>query len=121
MTMLSRNLTFCNEISIVEKLTYTEHPQQKGSTLMTQEAVITIRGVPLSSYLEDFVAKAISSNAGKGRLAMEWVIGRMSQEVQELTSRTVKSVDGIITSAAKKSMDDLSHLTAPEPHYHFKN
>lgn len=121
MTMMSRNLTFCNEISIVEKLTYTEHPQQKGSTLMTQEAVITIRGVPLSSYLEDFVAKAISSNAGKGRLAMEWVIGRMSQEVQELTSRTVKSVDGIITSAAKKSMDDLSHLAASEPHYHFKN
>ncbi|XP_054918707.1 PRELI domain containing protein 3A isoform X2 [Dermacentor andersoni] len=65
MTMLSRNLTFCNEISIVEKLTYTEHPQHKGNTLMTQEAVITIRGVPLSSYLEDFVAKAISSNAGK--------------------------------------------------------
>lgn len=120
MTMLSRNLTFCNEISIVEKLTYTEHPQEQSCTLMKQEAVITIRGVPLSSYLEDFVAKAISSNAGKGRLAMEWVIGRMSQEVQELTNRTVKSVDEI-TTAAKKGMDDLTHLTSTEPHYHFKN
>ncbi|XP_054930191.1 protein slowmo-like [Dermacentor andersoni] len=70
MTLVSRNLTFYNEIYIVEKLTYTEHPQHKGNTLMPQEAIITIRGVRLSSYLEDFVAKAISSNAGKGRLAI---------------------------------------------------
>lgn len=130
MTLLSRNLTFCNEVSVVEKLTYTQHPQQKECTLLKQEAMITIRGVPLSSYLEDFLANAISSNAGKGRQAMEWVIGVINQEVQELTTKTVKSVDeithtarrsvGDITSAAKKGMGDLTHLASPEPHYHYK-
>ncbi|XP_064466373.1 PRELI domain containing protein 3B-like [Ornithodoros turicata] len=130
MTLLSRNLTFCNEVSVVEKLTYTQHPQDKERTLLKQEAMITIRGVPLSSYLENFLANAISCNAGKGRQAMEWVIGVINQEVQELTTKTVKSVDeithtarrsvGDITSAAKKGMDDLTHLASPEPHYHFK-
>lgn len=58
-------LTFCNELSIVEKLTYSPHPTQPNSTLLKQEAVVTVHGVPLSSYFEDFVTRTISSNANK--------------------------------------------------------
>lgn len=112
MTMQSRNLTFCNEMSIDEKLTYCPHPTKSDCTLMRQEAVVTVKGIPLSSYLEGFVTNTISVNANKGRQAMEWVIGKIDREVQDLTSRTVKSVDEI-TSAAKKGMDDLTHLADP--------
>lgn len=121
MTMQSKNLTFCNELSIIEKLTYCPHPTDKECTLMKQEAVVTVKGIPLSSYLESFVTRMISGNACKGRQAMEWVIHKIESEVQELTHLTVKSVDEItysakksmddITNAAKKGMDDLS-LTA---------
>lgn len=120
MTLRSRNLTFCNEISIEEMLTYSPHPTKTECTLLKQEAIVTIKGVPLSSYLEDFVAGTISSNAGKGRQAMEWVISKINTEVQELTNKTVKSMDEI-TSAAKKGMGDFTHLASdPLPNLNFK-
>ena len=65
MICLYFQLTFCNELSIVEKLTYSPHPTQPNSTLLKQEAVVTVHGVPLSSYFEDFVTRTISSNANK--------------------------------------------------------
>ncbi|XP_067120997.1 protein slowmo [Centruroides vittatus] len=119
MTLRSRNLTFCNEISIEEMLTYSPHPTKSECTLLKQEAIVTIKGVPLSSYLEDFVAGSISSNAGKGRQAMEWVISKINTEVQELTNKTVKSMDEI-TSAAKKGMGDFHLASDPLPNLNFK-
>ncbi|XP_023213209.1 protein slowmo-like [Centruroides sculpturatus] len=119
MTLRSRNLTFCNEISIEEMLTYSPHPTKSECTLLKQEAIVTIKGVPLSSYLEDFVAGTISSNAGKGRQAMEWVISKINTEVQELTNKTVKSMDEI-TSAAKKGMGDFHLASDPLPNLNFK-
>lgn len=58
-------LSFSNEISIMEKLTYIPHPGKPDSTLLKQEAVITVHGVPLSSYCENFISSVISSNAHK--------------------------------------------------------
>ena len=58
-------LSFCNELSIVERLTYSPHPTQPESTLLKQEAVVTVHGIPLSSYFEDFVSRNISTNANK--------------------------------------------------------
>lgn len=58
-------LTFCNELSIEEKLTYVPHPTIADTTLLKQEAVITVHGIPLSSYFEDFISKTISGNASK--------------------------------------------------------
>uniref|UniRef100_A0A1W7R9J0 Protein slowmo n=1 Tax=Hadrurus spadix TaxID=141984 RepID=A0A1W7R9J0_9SCOR len=119
MTLRSRNLTFCNEISIEEMLTYSPHPTNSECTLLKQEAIVTIKGIPLSSFLEDFVAGSISCNAGKGRQAMEWVISKINTEVHELTTKTVKSMDEI-TTAAKKGME-FSHLTPdPLPNLNFK-
>ena len=54
-------------MSIDERLSYTAHPDDPSKTLLTQEAVVTVRGVPLSSYLEGFLTNTISVNANKGR------------------------------------------------------
>lgn len=118
LTFRSRNLTFCNELSIIERLTYYPDPKDENRTLLKQEALVTVKGIPLSSYLEAFVTSTISINASKGRQAMEWVIGKINCEVQELTSRTVKSMDEI-TFVAKKGMGDLGNFVEPH-HLHFK-
>lgn len=76
LTMTTRNLTMCNKLSFEEKLTYTPHPDDPNATLLRQEAVISVFGMPLSSYLEDFLTRHISVNANKGRQAIEWVISQ---------------------------------------------
>lgn len=76
LTMTTRNLTMCNKLSFEEKLTYLPHPDNPNATLLKQDAVISVSGVPLSSYLEDFLTKTISVNANKGRQAIEWVISQ---------------------------------------------
>lgn len=134
MTLLTKNITFCNEVSVVEKLTYSPHPSKEDCTLLKQEAVVTIKNVPLSSYIEEYLARTISSNANKGRLAMEWVISKINNEVQELTQKTVKGMDEFtvsakksisvvedLTSSAKKGMDDLNHFAEETlPNLHFE-
>jgi len=117
MTLTSRNLTFCNELSIEEKLTYTPHPSKSGTTLLKQEAIITVHGIPLSSYFEDFISKTISGNANKGRQAMELVIGKINSEVHELTSKTVKGVDEL-AAIAKRSIHE--EIAAPRPQLHYQ-
>ncbi|CAF3589017.1 unnamed protein product [Adineta steineri] len=78
MTARTRNLTLNRFISIEERLEYTQHPTDSSKTILTQEATINVENVPLTSYVETMVAKTINTNATKGRLAMEWVINRMS-------------------------------------------
>jgi hypothetical protein len=98
-------------------LTYSPHPTQPNSTLLKQEAVVTVHGIPLSSYFEDFVSTNISSNANKGRLAMEYVINKINCEVQELTQKTVKSVDELTVNAKRCISDEFG---ANQPNYHFQ-
>ncbi|KAI1285553.1 Protein slowmo [Halotydeus destructor] len=113
MMLKSRNLTFCNELSIEEKLTYVPHPSEQGTTLLKQEALITVHGIPLSSYFEDFIGKTISGNANKGRQAMEWVIGKINSEVHELSHK----VDGLEASAKRWLQEEIS---TPRPQLHFQ-
>lgn len=49
----------------MEKLTYSPHPTESDTTLLRQEAVITVHGIPLSSYIESFISNTISANANK--------------------------------------------------------
>lgn len=79
----------------MEKLTYTPHPSDRNATLLKQEAVVTVHGVPLSSYIEEFISSTISNNANKGRLAMEWVIGKINAEMKEIKQTTAQTVDEI--------------------------
>uniref|UniRef100_A0A3Q3XCY5 PRELI/MSF1 domain-containing protein n=1 Tax=Mola mola TaxID=94237 RepID=A0A3Q3XCY5_MOLML len=61
----STNISFTNLVSVDEKLTYKPHQQDPEKTVLTQEALISVKGVSLSSYLEGLMAKTISVNAGK--------------------------------------------------------
>lgn len=58
-------LTFGNHIAVDEAVKYTPHPEDPSKTLLTQEAVVTVRGVPLTNYMEDLLASKISFNASK--------------------------------------------------------
>ncbi|KAG5836543.1 PRELI domain containing protein 3B [Anguilla anguilla] len=82
----STNITGTNLVSVDERLTYRPHPHDPEKTILTQEALITVKGVSLSSYLEGVMATSISANAGKGREAMEWVIRRLNTEIEELAA-----------------------------------
>uniref|UniRef100_A0A8C6UCE4 PRELI domain containing 3 n=1 Tax=Neogobius melanostomus TaxID=47308 RepID=A0A8C6UCE4_9GOBI len=82
----STNISFTNLVSVDEKLTYKPHPQDPQKTVLTQEALISVKGISLSSYLEGLMAKTISINASKGREAMEWVIRRLNSEIEELAA-----------------------------------
>lgn len=88
----SSNITFTNLVSVDEKLTYKPHPEDKDKTILTQEAIIAVKGVSLSSYLEGVMASSISVNAGKGREALEWVIRRLNAEIEELTATARGSI-----------------------------
>lgn len=114
MILKTNNLTFCRYIAVDETLCYTPDPSNPEKTLLKQEATVTVRGVPLSDYMEDLLTRKISLNAGKGRQAMEWVINTVNAEMKDLTrstdeilTHTKKSFDDI-TNTAKKSMDDIS-------------
>jgi hypothetical protein len=117
LTMQSRNITFCNELSIEEKLTYAPHPNIPGATLLNQESIVTVHGIPLSSYFESFITRAISVNAAKGRQAMEYVVGKINSEVQELTTKTVKSVDELAARTKRCLPEDLK---TPHSQYHYQ-
>ncbi|XP_043977917.1 PRELI domain containing protein 3B isoform X3 [Gambusia affinis] len=82
----SSNITFTNMVSVDERLTYKPHPEDPEKTILTQEAIISVKGISLSSYLEGVMANTISTNAGKGREAMEWVIRRLNAEIEELAA-----------------------------------
>ncbi|XP_057686654.1 PRELI domain containing protein 3B-like [Corythoichthys intestinalis] len=82
----STNISFTNLVSVDEKLTYKPHPHHPDKTVLTQEALISVKGVSLSSYLEGLMANTMTVNAGKGREAMEWVIRRLNAEIEELAA-----------------------------------
>uniref|UniRef100_A0A8C4T050 PRELI domain containing 3A n=1 Tax=Erpetoichthys calabaricus TaxID=27687 RepID=A0A8C4T050_ERPCA len=66
MELCSTNLSLTNFVSVDERLVYIPHPENPDVTVLTQEAVITVKGVGLSSYLEGLMAHTISTNARKG-------------------------------------------------------
>nr|XP_013223914.2 PRELI domain containing protein 3B-like [Columba livia] len=59
----SSNISFTNLVLVDERLVYKPHPHKPDKTILTQEAVISVKGVSLSSYLEGLMANTISSNA----------------------------------------------------------
>lgn len=111
MTLKTRNITLCNYIAVDEKLEYQQHPHDSSKTILRQEAVVTVEGVPLSNYLEDLLTTTINTNANKGRQAMEWVLKKINDELKEFTFSVEKNKEQLLKTA-KKSLDELSHLTA---------
>ncbi|CAB0005031.1 unnamed protein product [Nesidiocoris tenuis] len=122
-------LTFGRYVAVDEMVKYTPHPVDTNKTLLTQEAVVTVQGVPLNSYMEDLLTNTIMSNANKGRQAIEWVIDKIDKEVTEIRNNAVTARDELLTqtkrsigdikSTARRSMDGLStaaiNLTTKSP------
>ncbi|XP_004078089.2 PRELI domain containing protein 3A [Oryzias latipes] len=80
MELCSTNITLTNLISVDERLLYRPHPENPGVTVLTQEAIITVKGVSLSSYLEGMMVRSMSANARKGWDAIEWIIQNSERE-----------------------------------------
>ena len=80
MEMHSRNLTFCSYVNMEEKMTYTADPDDTNKTLLKQEMIVTVQGVPLTSYMEGVIVNTVSNNSSKGKAAIEWVVDKLSQE-----------------------------------------
>nr|XP_046188852.1 PRELI domain containing protein 3A isoform X2 [Oncorhynchus gorbuscha] len=80
MELYSTNITLTNLVSVDERLVYRPHPDNPEVTVLTQEAIITVKGVSLSSYLEGMMALRMSANARKGWDAIEWIIQNSERE-----------------------------------------
>lgn len=52
-------------MAVDETVTYMPHPEDSNKTLQKQEAIVTVHGMPLESYMENLMANKISVNAGK--------------------------------------------------------
>ncbi|MCL4148178.1 UNVERIFIED_CONTAM: hypothetical protein GTU68_062806, partial [Idotea baltica] len=129
MVMRTRNVTLASTVAMDEKMEYLPDPSDPSRTLLRQETLITVKGVPLTSYIESYLINSITSNSFKGREAMEWIIRKIDVEVEELmtsykrgTSELKCSLEKIQDSAKKsiggishalKDIDDLSKLTQP--------
>ncbi|XP_067933826.1 PRELI domain containing protein 3B-like isoform X2 [Watersipora subatra] len=101
------NLILSDYLTVDERLVYSQHPANKDHTLLKQEAYITVRGVPLSGYLEGVIENQVECNAGKGRKAMEAVISTIKGEMEELakTAQSVsKSAQNVLVSKALDHM-----------------
>ncbi|XP_037666329.1 PRELI domain containing protein 3B-like [Choloepus didactylus] len=94
------NISLTNMVSVDERLTYKLHSQDLEKTVLTQEAIITAKGVSLSSYLGGLTASTISSNANEVREVMEWVIHKLNAETKELTASVRGSIRRPMAAAA---------------------
>ncbi|XP_019401255.1 PREDICTED: PRELI domain containing protein 3A isoform X2 [Crocodylus porosus] len=103
MELCSSNITLTNLVSVDERLVYRPHPENPEKTVLTQEAIITVKGVSLSSYLESLMANTISSNARKGRDALEWVINKLNTEFEELKLSTRESMKAAMAAASTEN------------------
>nr|XP_005905166.1 PREDICTED: protein slowmo homolog 2 isoform X2 [Bos mutus] len=95
-----KSISFTNMVSVDERLIYKPHPQDPEKTILTQEAIITVKGVSLGSYLEGLMASTISSNANKGGEAMEWVIHKLNAEIEGLTASARGSIETPMAATA---------------------
>lgn len=86
-------------------MSYTPHPDDKDKTLLKQETVVTVQGVPLTSYMEGIIVNTVSNNAGKGRAAIEWVVDKLGQECRALNISS--TLDKLETELV-----DLKHTVA---------
>lgn len=105
----SRNMTFDSKVSVEERISYSPHPEDPAKTLMTQQAIVTVQGVPLTSYMEQLMTSSIAGNASNGRQALESVILRVQSEAKDIKDTLTK-----LDTDLKTSLDDIIK-EAPRP------
>merc|ERR1711983_70173 len=74
-------------------------------TVLRQETVVTVQGVPLTSYMEGIIVNTVSNNSSKGKAAIEWVVDKLVQECRALS--LYSSLDKL-----KNEIVDLKHSVA---------
>merc|ERR1711963_1344242 len=97
--------TFCRYVNMEEKMIYTPDPEDVSKTILRQETVVTVQGVPLTSYMEGIIVNTVSNNSSKGRAAIEWVVEKLGQECRALS--LYSSLDKL-----KSEISDLKHSVA---------
>lgn len=113
MSLRTVNLNCLNYMNVEETLVYKQHPDNPQKTLLEQSTVITVQGVPLVSYLEGFLASIFRANTSKGRQAMEWVIGNMRREYEELSMKMASEYEEL-SNKLSSEYDGLSQKLASE-------
>jgi len=124
MELATVNLTFCSFVSIRERICYVPHPEYPlDQTVMRSETVVTVKGVPLTDYMESIIVNTVSRNAGKGRAAIDWVVDKLANETKNMSSSLDKlklEINGLrdkvadnLIATAKKSIDELQNLHPP--------
>jgi hypothetical protein len=96
MVLESRNLSLGRVITVDERLEYSPHPTDPSKTLLTQQAIITVNGLPLVGRIEGAMASTIATNATKGRQAMEWVVSTITAEAADIG----RAFEGLTSSLA---------------------
>ena len=125
MEMISVNLTFCNFVSMRERMKYSPHPEDpQNKTILTSEMIVTVRNVPLTTYMESIILNTVSNNANKGREAMDWVVQKFEKETRSLSDYLDKLnldvidlkdlvADNVITRA-QISIEELQQKVRPK-------
>jgi len=117
MEMKSVNLTFCSFVNMKEQMSYFPHPEDSSKTILRQETLVTVKGVPLTDYMESIIVNTVSSNASKGKTAIDWVVDKVSNESKNISDKLDKITDHVlelrdtvaenVITTAKSSIDDL--------------
>ena len=69
-----------------ERMKYCPDPEDPNNkTLVTSEMIVTVRNVPLTTYMESLILNTVSNNVHKGRNAMDWVVNKFEKETKPLT------------------------------------
>jgi archaellum component FlaC len=112
MEMTSINLTFCNFVSMREHIKYAPDPEDPtNKTKMTHEMVVTVRNVPLTTYMESLVLNTVSNNAGKGLAGLDFIIEKFKDETKSLTeSLESLKLDVIDIQRASDLVTDIKDL-----------
>jgi len=96
MRLKTINLNCTSFISVDEKLTYRSHPTDSQKTILEQETIVNVRGVPLIGQCEKLFLSSYASNAKLGREALEWVIGTSKREYDDLASKLSTHTESVI-------------------------
>lgn len=69
-----------------ERLVYVPDPADDEKTILRQETIITVKGVPLTSYMENYLLNSISKNSFKVRPECDLFDGFSYQELDFIVS-----------------------------------
>merc|ERR1712020_869209 len=91
-------------------------------TILTSEMIVTVRNVPLTTYMESIILNTVSNNANKGREAMDWVVQKfetrsLSDYLDKLNLDVIDLKDLVadnVITRAQISIEELQQKVRPK-------